>query len=84
MGGHPGQGEVGDPAEHGSAEPDLAIKVIRDIFNEDFTRMVVSGAALRAEVDDYIAAVAPDLAERIESWTGPTDLFTRLPQSTSN
>ncbi len=61
-----------------SAEQDLAIKVIRDIFNEDFTRMVVSGSALRAEVDDYITAVAPDLGERIESWTETTDLFTHL------
>jgi ribonuclease E len=61
-----------------SAEPDLAIKVIRDIFNEDFTRMVISGSSLRAEVDSYISAVAPDLAERIESWTEPKDMFTEL------
>lgn len=61
-----------------SAEPDLAIKVIRDIFNEDFTRMVVSGSELRAEVDDYVSAVAPDLAERIESWVDTEDLFAKL------
>ncbi len=61
-----------------SAEPDLAIKVIRDIFNEDFTRMVISGSSLRAEVDSYISAVAPDLAERIESWTEPKDMFTEM------
>ncbi len=61
-----------------SAEPDLAIKVIRDIFNEDFTRMIVSSSTLRAEVDDYISSVAPDLAERIESWTQTKDLFTEL------
>jgi len=59
-----------------SAEPDLAIKVIRDIFNEDFSRMVISGSALRASVDEYVAAVAPDLAPRIESWTSAQDLFT--------
>jgi ribonuclease E len=61
-----------------SAEPDLAIKVIRDIFNEDFTRMIVSGSALRAEVDEYVSAVAPDLAERIESWVDTQDLFAKL------
>ena len=59
-----------------SAEPDLAIKVIRDIFNEDFSRMVISGSELRASVDEYVAAVAPDLAPRIESWTSAQDLFT--------
>ncbi|MFY9331026.1 MAG: Rne/Rng family ribonuclease [Candidatus Nanopelagicales bacterium] len=59
-----------------SAEPDLAIKVIRDIFNEDFTRMVISGAQLRASVDEYVAGVAPELATKIDSWASPTDLFT--------
>lgn len=58
-----------------SAEPDLAIKVIRDIFNEDFTRMVISGSTLRTNVDEYVAAVAPDLAPRIEGWSGSKDLF---------
>lgn len=57
------------------AEPVLAIKVIRDIFNEDFTSMVIAGSHLRSQVDEYVTAVAPDLAERIETWTGPKDLF---------
>lgn len=57
------------------AEPVLAIKVIRDIFNEDFTSMVIAGSDLRGQVDEYVTAVAPDLAERVETWTGPKDLF---------
>ena len=57
------------------SEPDLAIKVVRDIFNEDFASMVISGSDAYAEVSDYIAAVAPDLAERVTKWTGKDDVF---------
>jgi ribonuclease E len=68
--------ETATPPSLIHAEPDLAIKVIRDIFNEDFTSMVITGSQLRSQVDEYVSAVAPDLAERIETWAGPKDLFT--------
>ena len=58
-----------------SSEPDLAVKVIRDIFNEDFAKLVVSGAEAQSTVRDYVASVAPDLQERVETWTGPKDVF---------
>ena len=45
-----------------SAEPDLALKVIRDVFNEDFAKLVVSGAAVAKEVRAYVDSDAPDLA----------------------
>ncbi len=57
-------------------EPDLAIKVVRDIFNEDFGRLVVEGADAFEEIQGYVTGIAPDLAERIEKWVGPGDLFT--------
>jgi ribonuclease E len=57
-------------------EPDLAIKVVRDIFNEDFGRLVVEGGEAFADIQGYVAGIAPDLAERIEQWVGPGDLFT--------
>ena len=41
------------------AEPDLAIKVARDIFNEDFASMVVSGDRAFEDVKSYVDAVAP-------------------------
>ncbi|HYN28515.1 MAG TPA: ribonuclease E/G, partial [Dermatophilaceae bacterium] len=56
-------------------EPDLAIRVVRDIFNEDFASLVVSGDAAWQEVGDYVQAVAPDLAERLTQWTSGEDLF---------
>ena len=58
-----------------SSEPDLAIKVIRDIFNEDFSKVVISGSGVIEEVRDYVGSIAPDLLERIESWTGTDDVF---------
>ncbi len=60
------------------AEPDLAIKVVRDIFNEDFAGMVVSGDQAFAEVSDYVNAVAPDLAPRLAKWTKNQDVFTEF------
>ncbi|MES9609042.1 Rne/Rng family ribonuclease, partial [Actinomadura sp. NPDC000929] len=54
-------------------EPDLTIRVVRDIFNEDFTKLVVSGAEAWDTVSDYVQYVAPHLADRVERWTGDQD-----------
>ncbi|MGN6636587.1 MAG: Rne/Rng family ribonuclease, partial [Oryzihumus sp.] len=56
-------------------EPDLTVRVIRDVFNEDFTSLVVSGDSAWATVSDYIHSVAPDLAGRLTKWTSETDVF---------
>ena len=57
------------------AEPDLVIRVIRDVFNEDFSKLVVSGTEAWPEVDRYVRDVSPDLAERLVHHTGDTDVF---------
>ena len=57
------------------SEPDLAIKVVRDIFNEDVNQLVVSGQAGYDAINDYVTAVAPDLSSRLERWVGTDDLF---------
>ena len=57
-------------------EPDLTVRVIRDIFTEDFTQLVVSGDRAWSEVSDYVEGVAPDLAERLTRWTSEEDVFT--------
>ncbi|MEU8346136.1 Rne/Rng family ribonuclease [Spirillospora sp. NPDC048832] len=54
-------------------EPDLTIRVIRDIFNEDFSKLVVSGAEAWDTVSEYVEYVAPHLADRVERWTGDQD-----------
>ncbi|MDQ1746493.1 MAG: ribonuclease, partial [Frankiaceae bacterium] len=57
------------------AEPDVVIRVIRDIFNEDFAKLVVQGADEWDTVDNYLRWVAPDLAERASRWTDGEDVF---------
>ncbi|MEV0820746.1 Rne/Rng family ribonuclease [Nonomuraea rubra] len=56
------------PPELLSAEPDLTIRVVRDVFNEDFTNLVVQGDEAWDTVDDYVKYVAPHLAERLSKW----------------
>ncbi|WP_347559448.1 Rne/Rng family ribonuclease [Aeromicrobium sp. IC_218] len=50
------------------AEPDLTIKVVRDLFNEDFSKLVVEGDDAWDMLSAYVEHVAPDLADRIERW----------------
>ncbi len=57
-------------------EPDLAIKIVRDIFNEDFNKLIVSGAGAWDTVEEYVTSVAPDLVDRLEKWVGNKDIFT--------
>ncbi len=57
------------------AEPDMTVRVIRDIFNEDFSKMVVSGEDAWREIKGYVDDVAPDLSDRLERWTGQQDVF---------
>jgi len=57
-------------------EPDLTVRVIRDVFNEDFAKLVVAGDPAWDAVSGYVNTVAPDLADRIQKWTGEQDLFT--------
>ena len=56
-------------------EPDLAIKVVRDIFNEDVASLVVSGDTAWQTVTEYVTSVAPDLAERLHRHVGTGDVF---------
>ncbi|WP_251151887.1 Rne/Rng family ribonuclease [Cellulosimicrobium sp. Marseille-Q4280] len=57
-------------------EPDLAIRVVRDIFNDDFTSLVVQGDGAWTEISSYVEELAPDLRERVSRWTGTQDVFT--------
>ncbi len=57
------------------SEPDIAIKVVRDMFNEDVAKLVVSGDSAWRTVDAYISAVAPDLLDRLDHWVQPEDVF---------
>lgn len=47
-------------------EPDLLVKVVRDLFNEDFSKLVIEGEKAWNTVETYIKTVAPDLLSRVE------------------
>ena len=57
-------------------EPDMTIRVVRDIFNEDFASLVVSGDDAWDMVEPYVSHVAPDLRDRLSRWTSEEDIFT--------
>jgi ribonuclease E len=57
-------------------EPDLTVRVIRDIFNEDFKKLTVQGADAWDDINNYLGHIAPELIAKIEKWSGIKDLFT--------
>ncbi|HME66815.1 MAG TPA: Rne/Rng family ribonuclease, partial [Streptosporangiaceae bacterium] len=57
------------------SEPDLTIRVIRDVFNEDFANLIVSGDEGWDTVDEYVRYVAPHLADRLTRWQDDRDVF---------
>ncbi|HEX6878597.1 MAG TPA: Rne/Rng family ribonuclease, partial [Nocardioidaceae bacterium] len=56
-------------------EPDLTLKVVRDLFTEDFKKLVISGDESWDMVQGYVSHVAPDLADRLERYDGERDVF---------
>ena len=57
------------------SEPDLLIKIIRDVFNEDFQKLVIEGDDARETIETYLTSVAPDLVDRLVRYDGTGDSF---------
>ncbi|MGA0061427.1 MAG: Rne/Rng family ribonuclease [Candidatus Planktophila sp.] len=57
------------------SEPDLAVRVIRDIFNEDFRKLIIQGEEAWNEITSYLGSIAPELVSKIEKYSGKGDLF---------
>ena len=57
------------------SEPDLLVKIVRDVFNEDFHKLVIEGADAEGTISSYLRQVAPDLIDRIEKYEGTVDSF---------
>lgn len=57
------------------SEPDLLVKIVRDVFNEDFSRMLIQGDEAHATITSYLTGVAPDLLERVEKYEDEQDPF---------
>ncbi|GAA4475713.1 hypothetical protein GCM10023094_13740 [Rhodococcus olei] len=69
------QAETADKGKSGNPkalyeEPDLLVKVVRDLFNEDFSKIVIEGEKSWSTVEGYIKTVAPDLLPRVERYEG--------------
>ncbi|RPF25623.1 Rne/Rng family ribonuclease [Georgenia muralis] len=56
-------------------EPELAVRVVRDVFNEDFESLVVSGGGAWETISGYVRDLSPDLAHRMHHWTSERDVF---------
>ena len=56
-------------------EPELAVRVVRDIFNEDFSKLVIEGRDTYATVKEYVDELSPELSDRVEQWVGTQDVF---------
>ncbi|MGH3646650.1 MAG: Rne/Rng family ribonuclease, partial [Micromonosporaceae bacterium] len=59
-------------------EPDLVIRVVRDIFNEDFKELVIQGEDAWELVEPYLEHVSPELVSRVRRHAGPSDVFADL------
>ncbi|WP_169582408.1 MULTISPECIES: Rne/Rng family ribonuclease [Microbacterium] len=57
------------------SEPDLLVKIVRDVFNEDFSKMLIQGEDAHHTITKYVESVAPDLLERVEAYEGDRDPF---------
>ncbi|MDP7704993.1 Rne/Rng family ribonuclease [Mycobacterium sp. TY815] len=49
-------------------EPDVLVKVIRDLFNEDFSGLIVSGDEAWSTINEYVNSVAPDLVSKLTKY----------------
>jgi len=54
-------------------EPDVLVKVIRDLFNEDFTGLIVSGDDAWSTINEYVNSVAPELVPRLTKYEPAAD-----------
>ncbi|MFE0023499.1 translation initiation factor IF-2 N-terminal domain-containing protein [Amycolatopsis sp. NPDC059021] len=56
-------------------EPDLLVKVVRDLFTEDFGKLEIQGDRSWETIHGYVQHVAPDLTDRLKRYTGTGDAF---------
>lgn len=56
-------------------EPELAVRVVRDIFNEDFAELIIEGSETYETVKAYVDELSPELSDRVTKWVGTDDVF---------
>jgi ribonuclease E len=61
-------------------EPDMAVRVIREEFNDDYRGVVIDDEQLYNEVRDYVSSISPALADRVQHYdrsVEPLSIFER-------
>lgn len=56
-------------------EPELAVRVVRDVFNEDFQELHVQGKGTYETIRDYVHELSPELDDRVHHWVKNKDIF---------
>jgi ribonuclease E len=56
-------------------EPELELRVIRDLFNREVSSCVVEGRKLEHKLRDYIRTTTPSLDHRLELYEGELPIF---------
>ena len=58
-------------------EPDLTVRIVRDLFTEDFSELIISGNGGMNDaydsIDAYVRHVAPHLIDRMRRWDQQTE-----------
>lgn len=72
------QVKTGTAPQRLHAEPDLLVKIVRDVFNEDFHKLVIQGSEALTTIREYLEAIAPDLLDRVEAYEGTDDPFSHF------
>ena len=58
-------------------EADLSVRVVRDIFSDDFDRAVVDDPLQFRRLSSFFTRTAPELVDRVENYDGGQPLFER-------
>lgn len=56
-------------------EPELAVRVVRDVFNEDFNSLTVQGENSWETISQYVHELSPELEDRVSKWDRDADIF---------
>jgi len=56
-------------------EPELELRIIRDLFNREVQRCIVDDRGLEEKLRDYIRTTTPDLDHRLELYDGDLPIF---------
>lgn len=49
-------------------EPNMLIQVVRDVFNADFSELIIDGDKSWQAVRDYLGRTSPELMDRVNKW----------------